>query len=141
MPPFDPAKLLDLSRWLDAQPGPASSWYTILGAIFSIAIAIGIYLVWLAPHHYFRHDRYHARLARNIGQGILWIAGIGLIVVVFRLLDVGFFGMRLWLLLDAIVGIALIVYVIHYLRTVYPKRRAGMERQRRKQAYQPKKRR
>ncbi|GIW05373.1 MAG: hypothetical protein KatS3mg060_0178 [Dehalococcoidia bacterium] len=141
MPPFDPAKLLDLARWFNPQPGPASSWYTILGAVFLIAIVVGIYLVWLVPRYYFRDNRYHARLLANIGQGILWIASIGLIVVVFRLLDVGFFGMRLWLLLDAIAALVLLGYLIWYLRTVYPVRMAAIERQRRNRDLTPKRRR
>lgn len=141
MPPFDPAKLLDLGRWFNPQPGPASSWYTILGAFFLIAIVAGIYLVWFVPRHFFRDHRYHAMLAANIGQGILWVATIGLIVVVFRLLDVGFFGMRLWLLLDAILALVLIGYLVWYLRTVYPKRIAAIERQRRARELQPRRRR
>jgi small-conductance mechanosensitive channel len=141
VPPFDPAKLLDLARWFNPQPGPASSWYTILGAGFLIAIVIGIYLVWLVPRHFFGNDRYHAQLAANIGQGILWVATIGLIVVIFRLLDVGFFGMRLWLLLDAIAALVLLGYLLWYLRTVYPQRIAAIERQRRNREFVSKRRR
>jgi hypothetical protein len=141
VPPFDPEKLLDLQRWLNPQPGPASSWYVILGAFFLIAIVAGIYLVWFAPRQYFRHDRYRGMILRNVGQGVLWVASIGLIVVTFRLLDVGFFGMRLWLLVDLLIAIGLAAYLIWYMRTVYPRRIAVMERQRRKAEWTPKRKR
>ncbi|MCL6649490.1 MAG: hypothetical protein K6U89_14280 [Chloroflexi bacterium] len=137
LPPFDPAKLLDVARWLNPQPGPPSSWYTILGAVFLVAIVVGLYLQWFAPRIFFPDDRYRGQLARNIGQGILWVAGIGLTVVVFRLLDVGFFSMRLWLLLDAMLALVLLGYLVWYLRTVYPKRIAVIERQRRNREFQP----
>ncbi|GIW10915.1 MAG: hypothetical protein KatS3mg061_1972 [Dehalococcoidia bacterium] len=57
--------------------------------------------------------------------------------MVFRLLDVGFFSMRLWLLLDAMLALVLLGYLVWYLRTVYPKRIAVIERQRRNREFQP----
>lgn len=138
MPPIDFSKLIDFGRWIETQPGPASGWYVVLGAVFSVGIALGLYLYWFLARNRFRDQRYYAMLSRNIGQGLLWFCILGLIVVFFRIIDVGFFGMRLWLLLDGILGLILLGYLIWYMLRVYPRRMGAINRQRALRAYMPK---
>jgi hypothetical protein len=140
VPEFDPSKLINIGRWFDTQPGPGSTWHVILGALFAIGIVVGTYLYQFYANQQLRNDRYRASLARNVGQGLLWVCIFGLIVVFFRLLDVGFFGMRLWLYLDLLIGIGLAVYLGYYMFKIYPVRLAAIQRAAARQAYLPRQR-
>ncbi|MCS7001500.1 MAG: hypothetical protein NZ518_01500 [Dehalococcoidia bacterium] len=132
MPPLDVARLFDVGRWFEVQPGPASLWYVILAAIVTTGLAAGVYAYVMMPKYQFRDDEYHAMLARNIGQGLIWLCGAALFVITFRILDVGLFGMRLWLVIMLLIGLGLLGYLIYYFRTVYPERIAVLREQERR---------
>ena len=65
----------------------------------------------------------------NVGQGMMYIGMIAFFLCFFRIFDMPFFSMRLWLYLDIATGIGLLGYLIYYVYRIYPERMRFVERQ------------
>lgn len=98
--PFDWGYLTTVPKGRDLGDvfGPFAIAYLIIFALGLVAaLALGR---WLERR--FRDHALHRRLARRATQIATWLAGIGLVFFAFRVLELPFLGMRLWLYLNAL---------------------------------------
>ena len=83
----------------------------------------------------FREHSLHRRLATRAGEIAGWIFGATLLFFGFRALELGFLGMRLWLYLGVLAGVAAVGWAIWYWRTRYPAQLARYQQEQERQRY------
>jgi hypothetical protein len=107
--PFDPAYLTAVSSSF----GPLA-WVFFL---FQIALlGAGIYIAFIRQVR----DSFHRGLFSQLGIALMIAGGIGAILGVLRLFDVGVFNQRYWFYLHLAIELGLAGYIAYYLRVVYP---------------------
>lgn len=115
--------------------GPFSTAYLVLFAfvfLFSIGLNIGIR----------RRLRNNPVLRHAIERGshwMIWITAIGLFFFAFRWMRVEMFGlyMRIWMYLVFLAFVGVLVFFGYYLKVMYPKHMARIERRRQMKQYMP----
>lgn len=109
----------DLTYLTTASPlfGPLA-W--IFFAIQVLGLAAGVYL------RFFRSERdaLQRALVEQLGLALLVVGGIGTLLGLLRLGDVGIFSQRYWFYFLLLVELGLAGYIAYYLRVVYPAQRA-----------------
>lgn len=125
---FDPAKLFDVERWFNSNPGPGSMWHVIIGVAGLIVFFVGWYF-YLFLSRRFREERYRHSIVMNVGQGMMYIGFITFCLCFFRIFDMPFFSMRLWLYLTLAVGLGLLIFFIYHMVRVYPEKMRLIARQ------------
>jgi len=77
------------------------------------------------------------RAANRWAQPALWLAIIGLLLILFRLVSFDFFRMRIWLYLWFLALIGMVVWFVYWYRTVYPKELEKFRKTQRARQYMP----
>jgi hypothetical protein len=107
--PFDPAYLTAVS----------SSFGPLAWVFFLLQIAIlgtGIYFGFIRK----ARDTFHQGLFSQLGIALMIAGGIGVVLGVLRLLNVGVFNQRYWFYLHLAIELGVAGYIAYYLRVVYP---------------------
>ncbi len=107
--------------FLTSAPAPTLgpfSWAYMALMVFLFGISAYFYLLkrpgWKREHPV----RYRA--ATRWAPVGLWISLLTLLFLLFRVLPLDFFNLRIWLYLWALVGVGVAAYFYYWLRTVYP---------------------
>jgi hypothetical protein len=77
------------------------------------------------------------RAADRWGPIGLWVSGLALLFVAFRLVSLDFFNLRFWFYLWLMAAIVLIAWIYYWYRTAYPKQLAKYQKSQRARQYMP----
>jgi hypothetical protein len=106
-------------------------------AIMAILFAVSAYFFLYRRPEWKRTDPVRYKAANRWGQMGLWISGLGLLFLLFRIVALDFFDWRFWLYLWLLVAVVAAVWFAYWLRTSYPKERAKYLRTQRARQYMP----
>jgi hypothetical protein len=118
-----------LGRLFDPAPGPPSTVYLALVAVF-LLLFLGSFVVYLLRRSLFPHQGLQQRIARRYATYGAILGAVGLALLAARYLDVYWLQMRFLLVLACLAIVALAARFFWYLRSRYPADRAVYERAR-----------
>lgn len=138
MPPLDPALWFSPTHWFDGNPGPASAWYWLLAALFTVVAVAGLVLYWyIRPRQHAGHTL-HNRMAEVAGIASVSWALWGLFLLLVRFLGIGLLSARLLMYLTLLGGVGMAAYVGYYRYKLYPARLQAYEREEERKRFMPK---
>lgn len=115
-----------------------------IGPLAGVYIAFMLSLFWVCAYFYFfkrrewkRTNSVLKRATERWGQLGLWLAGIGLLFALFRVIHLDFFNLRFWLYFCALAALAAIVWFFYWYRNDYPKAMDKFLKTQRAKQYMP----
>jgi hypothetical protein len=128
---------LSPSAWFaDATEPIEHPLYVVLAVVLTLAMVAALY-VRLMAHGMFGGHRFKQRQAIRLAYLVVWLAAIGLIVLLFRWQPVPLLSKRVWLLLWWLAVLASAGYGVYFYRRLYPGRLAAFENNERRRRYLP----
>lgn len=118
----------------DPKMGPFS-WLGLL--IMAGLFAVSAYFYLYRRPAWKRANPVRYKAANRWGPAGLWLAILGLLLLLFRLIDLSFFNLRFWMYLWLLAAIASVAYFAYWYRTAYPKEVARYEKTQRARQYMP----
>jgi hypothetical protein len=106
-------------------------------AIMAAIFAVSAYFFLYKRPEWKRTDPVRYKAANRWGQMGLWISGLGLLFLLFRVISLDFFNLRFWLYLWFLAAVVAAIWFAYWLRTSYPKERAKYLRSQRARQYMP----
>ena len=77
------------------------------------------------------------RAVNRFAPYALWIGGLGILFLLFRVVSLDFFNKRFWLYLDFLAALALGGWIFYWFRTSYPKEMAKLQKTQKARQYMP----
>ncbi|MEO6457721.1 MAG: hypothetical protein ABIO92_05550 [Chloroflexia bacterium] len=129
--PLDPA-------FLFSAPSPPIGPYAwaCLALMTALLAVSGYFLLIKRPEWKGTNPVLH-RAANKWGQVGLWVSIVGLLCLLFRVVTLDFFNMRIWLYLWALATLAAAGWFVYWLRMKYPKEAAKYQKSQRARQYMP----
>jgi hypothetical protein len=125
-------------NFLTSKPDPP------LGPFAYAYLAIMLSLFWVSAYFYFfkrnewkRTNSVLRRAAERWGQVGMWIAGLGLLSLVLRIIELDFFNLRFWFYLWLLAAIVAGAWFYYWYRTRYQKEMAKYLKTQRARQYMP----
>lgn len=118
----------------DPKMGPFS-WLGLL--LMAGLFAASAYFYLYRRPAWKRSNPVRYKAANRWGPAGLWLAILGLLLLLFRLVDLSFFNLRFWLYLWLLAAIGTTAYFAYWYRTAYPKEVARYEKTQRARQYMP----
>jgi len=133
--PLDPAFLFSSPPPPPApQIGPYG--WGFLALMVALLLVSGYFMLVKRPEWKGTNPVLH-RAANKWGQVGLWVSIVGLLFLLFRVVRLDFFNMRIWLYLWALATLAAAGWFVYWLRMKYPKEAAKYEKSQRARKYMP----
>jgi hypothetical protein len=98
---------------------------------------VSAYFYFYKRNEWKRTNSVLKRAAERWGSIGMWLAGLSLLFVIFRLIPLDFFNIRLWLYLAFLTALAVGGWFYYWYRTTYPKQLARFQKQQRARQYMP----
>ena len=115
-----------------------------LGPFGWIYLALMIALFGVSAYFYFikraqwkRTNPVWRRAADRFGSAGMWVSGITILFIIFRVIGLDFFNMRIWLYLCFVALIAVGVWFYYWYSRSYPQEMAKFEKTQRARQYMP----
>lgn len=99
--------------------------------------AVGAYFYFFKRAEWRGTNSVHRRAAERWGPMAMWIAGLALLFVLFRVITLDFFNLRIWLYLWFLATLAAAGWFYYWFRTKYPKEMARFQKKQRARQYMP----
>jgi hypothetical protein len=123
-----------LRRLFDPAPGPPSAVYLAPVALF-LVVFLGCAVVYLLRRALFPGMALNARIARRFSTYGMIVGAVGLVLLAARYLGIYWLEMRFLLVLAGLSVVAVVAYLLWYLRVRYPADRASYERARERERF------
>ena len=68
---------------------------------------------------------------------VLWAAGLGIVLLIFRIIPLDFFNLRFWLWVDLLALLGIGGWILYWYRTSYPKEMAKYTKTQKARQYMP----
>lgn len=125
-------------RFLTGVPSPAMGPFAWLFLLLMIALlAAGVYFSLVKRPQWKGTNPVLYKAVNRFGQPALWIGGIGIVFLLFRIISLDPFNLRIWLYLITLAAIALIAWFVYWYRTGYPKELARYQKTQKARQYMP----
>ena len=132
--PFDWNFLTSAPRDPAPKMGPFA-WVFLLLMIGLIAAGVYGYRV-LRPRWKNTNTVWYKAVAR-FGQPAIWIGVLGILFLLFRIVELDFFNKRIWLYLVGLAFLGLVGWFYYWYRNSYPKEMARFQKTQRAKQYMP----
>jgi hypothetical protein len=130
--PFD---LGFLTAWpTEPKLGPFAIAYLVL---LLAVIGVSIYFLRFRGPQWKSTNPVLFRAVNRFAIPALWIAGLGLLFLIFRIIPLDFFNLRFWLYLDFLALLGLGGWILYWWRTSYPKEIAKYLKTQKARQYMP----
>lgn len=102
-----------------------------------VLLGVSGYFYTVKRPHWKRENTVLYRAANRWSQPGLWLAITGLLLILFRLVSLDFFRMRIWLYVWLLVLLGMLVWFFYWYRTTYPKELEKFRKTQRARQYMP----
>jgi hypothetical protein len=110
-------------------------WFYI---VFMLALtAVGIYFYFVKRPQWKRNNSVWHRASNRFGQPAIWVGVLGLLFVLFRVVGLDFFNLRIWFYIWMLAALALLGWFVYWYRTSYPKEMARYQKTMKARQYMP----
>jgi hypothetical protein len=126
--------------FLFSAPPPDIPMGPLAWAYFAVMLGLlgaSIYVYMIRRPGWKGTNTVHYRAANTWGQAGLWMGGLGLIFLLFRVIRLDFFNLRFWLYLWMLIALVAAGWFFYWYRTTYPKEMAKYRKVQRARQYMP----
>jgi hypothetical protein len=100
-------------------------------------IGVGVYLLRVKRPQWKSSNPVLFKAVNRLAPYTLWIGVLGILFLLFRIIPLDFFNLRFWLYLIFLALIVLVVWVVYWYRTSYPKEMAKFLKTQKARQYMP----
>jgi hypothetical protein len=116
---------------------PLGPFAYVLLALMLATLGVGGYFYFVKRPEWKRTNSVLYRAANRFAQPAIWLAVVGLLLILFRIVRFDFFNLRIWLYLWLAAFIALGIWFYLWYRNSYPKEIAKFTKVQRQKQYMP----
>jgi hypothetical protein len=129
---------LDWSFLTGAPTDPPIGIFAIIFTVILLALIVaGVYAYRVLRPRWKNTNPVLYKAVPRFGQPALWIGVLGLIFILFRLVQLDFLNKRFWLYLVGLAFLGLLGWILYWYRTSYPKEMAKFQKTQKARQYMP----